>query len=462
MSGLIEARESRKIHEPFLLAALGIALTFGFGFAIVLIEAIGHRAVLGAWWLPLVQAHGHAQLFGWLGLFVLGMALYFLPRLVSTQLQSAERAPRALGLLVAGIILRGIAQPALGLVESASDYAMLARAAWLVSAILEIAGALVIASMLIQTHHTVKALPPQAPGYPVLPLALIALPSFALALVFNLLGTLDAFLNQRAAISGAWDSAIITVMLYGAAIPMAFVFSVRNLPLFLRLALPPRELLRPLAAIYAFGLLLRVAPFAPIGASIGILLTSAVILVFVWQLDLIRRQPPWIVSRAPNSRPDLDYLRKPTRPNYPDAGEYGRFELLIYSAYAWLVFATLLDLARAASNLLALDWNLPADAARHALTIGFISLMIFGMAARLAPGFSGKTRLAHPRLVAATFFLGNLAAFFRVAPLFFSGSDFAALLLAPSGAFGWLAVAGLAYNLVRTFRLETRAGGIQR
>ncbi len=69
----------RRIHEPFLLAALFVALTFGFGYAAVLVEARGHQIPLGAWWIPLVQAHGHAQLFGWMGLFVLGMGLFFCP-----------------------------------------------------------------------------------------------------------------------------------------------------------------------------------------------------------------------------------------------------------------------------------------------------------------------------------------------------------------------------------------------
>jgi hypothetical protein len=74
------------------------------------------------------------------------------------------------------------------------------------------------------------------------------------------------------------------------------------------------------------------------------------------------------------------------------------------------------------------------------------------MAARMLPGFSGKNRIASARLVLMTFWLGNLAALFRVAPLLapaFPGGDIA---LGTSGAIGWLAVACLAANLGRTLR----------
>ncbi len=336
------------------------------------------------------------------------------------------------------------------------------RSAWLVSALLELAGAGVIGTTLYATRRTLPRLARQAPAYPVLPFVAIAAASFALAFILNAVATLDAFVRQTPYLNPLWDLSIIALMLYGVAIPIAMVFSVRNLPLFLRLAMPPRAELRVMAGVYAAGLALRVAPFLlavfqtgfPFPDqlyALGALLQSAVILIFVWQLDLLRRKPPWIVDRAPNPRPDLDYL-KPTRPHYPDAGEYGRFELLIYSAYAWLTFVALLELTRGAGILLGFDLNLPVDVERHALALGFVTLLIFGIAARMVPGFSGKRGIAHPRLVTATFFFGNLAALFRVIPLLLNDAGIPPLFVAPSGALGWLAVACLAWNLTATFR----------
>lgn len=96
------------------------------------------------------------------------------------------------------------------------------------------------------------------------------------------------------------------------------------------------------------------------------------------------------------------------------------------------------------------------DIERHAITAGFIALLIFGMAARMLPGFSGKTRVASPRLVLATFWLGNTAALFRVAPRFAPELIGARIALASSGVVAWLAVACLAINLWLTLRQGAR------
>jgi hypothetical protein len=259
---------------------------------------------------------------------------------------------------------------------------------------------------------------------------------------------------------------------------MAIVLATRTLPLFLRLAPPPRGSLRTLALVYGAGLVLVLLPslapltvmvfpsnltgyaetlFAELSAAlnllwgIGSLVLNLCILIFLWQIDLLRRRPPWIVDRAPNTRPDLDALRAPTRPHYPDAGEYGRFELLVYAAFAWLALAVGLNLARVPGELT--GWfSVSPDMARHALAVGFVTLLICGMAARMVPGFSHKKGLAFPQLVTMMFVVGNLAALLRVIPMLFPNSEIALGLWGLSGVFGWITVALLAVNLVATMR----------
>lgn len=74
------------VHESFVSAAIFFALTAGFGYGAILVGVDSFRIPLGVWWIALAQAHGHVQLFGWAGLFVLGVGLYFLPRLRGTTL----------------------------------------------------------------------------------------------------------------------------------------------------------------------------------------------------------------------------------------------------------------------------------------------------------------------------------------------------------------------------------------
>ncbi|HZQ08096.1 MAG TPA: NnrS family protein [Anaerolineae bacterium] len=466
---------TQTFHEPFIYGALAIALTAGFGYGALIVGSVALGVIPGAWWGAVVQAHGHAQLFGWLGLFVLGMGLYFLPRLHGATLQETARLPYVLGLMSGGIALRVIAQPWLGF-RGASDAFPLLQFAWALSAVLEVAGMLVLFSMLRATERVEKPVTAGSPAYASERFVRIAFGSLGVALLFNALGVWNAVAQERTTLAPYYDNLVITLILYGAAIPMAIVFSIRNLPLFLRLALPPRDSLRRLGVWYAASLLWILAPWLLAIADdllmafhrsllandllasllnllqvVGTLALNLAILVFVWQLDLLRRRAPWVVNRAPNTRPDLDYLRKPTRENYPDAGEYGRFELLIYSAYGWLVVAVILNIGRVFGD--ATGWvSISADAARHALTVGFITLLIFGMAARMVPGFSHKKGVAYPRLVTVTFALGNVAAFLRVVPTLFPSWELALPLLGLSGAFGWLAVAVLAVNLHATFR----------
>ena len=67
--------------SPFLWWAMGLALTAGFGLGMVLFLHLAAGQSTGLWWVAAVQAHGHIQLFGWAGMFALGVGLYFLPRL---------------------------------------------------------------------------------------------------------------------------------------------------------------------------------------------------------------------------------------------------------------------------------------------------------------------------------------------------------------------------------------------
>lgn len=454
---------TRRIHEPFIFCALAVALTVGFGYAALLVTVLAVRVPLGAWWGALVQAHGQAQLFGWVGLFVLGMGLYFLPRLRGTQLRHSERARYVLALLGFGIFARALVQPALGFINSSTPLAGALGGVWVLSALAELAGLVVLGSMLIATERAEGPLTRGSPEYPVLPFLRIAFVSLALAVLVNFVATAGAWSQASATLNPNVDGLIILLMLYGLILPMTFVFAVRNLPLFLRLAMPPREELRLLAGIYALGLLLRATPYvaeifsvqAPwldFVSGVGEIVQGGVILFFVWRLDLVRRRQSWTTLRAPNTRPDLEFLRRPTRANYPDAGEYGRFELLIYAAFGWLVFSTVLMMLSGTGTLLGVVIPIPPDAERHALTLGFVTLLIFGMGARMVPGFSHKKGLAFPELVMVTFIVGNFAALLRVGPLFLPPSEFQLALIGFSGVLAWSAVLVFAVNITRTIR----------
>lgn len=450
----------RHVHESFVYAAVAFALTAGFGYGAILVSAGELKMPLGVWWIAMVQAHGHAQLFGWSGLFVLGVGLFFIPRLRGTTLARANLVSYALACWIVGITMRTLSQP-LGALEEGFVPQGVFLAALAASSIIELAGVGIILVMLITTFIRAPKLGPSAPIRPVLPFLVIAGLSFALAITINIYLSISAAMSGQSVFSASADEALTHIMIYGFVIPIAFAMSVRNLPLYMRLAPPPKQALFPISIAYVTGLVARIIAlleqtfvYSNILGAAGAILEAGMILMFIWLIDIpLRRKAPWTSDRV---TPPSGYveMRAPTRKGYPDHGEFGRFELLVSSAFIWLMFAAGIAICNSFTVLLTGAAALNADIERHSITVGFITLLIFGMAARMLPGFSGKDRVASTRLVMATFWLGNLAALCRVAPLAVPDLFSAQIALAISGVIGWLAVLCLGVNLWMTFRMK--------
>ncbi|MBV9711741.1 MAG: hypothetical protein JO011_12625, partial [Ktedonobacteraceae bacterium] len=98
---------------PLLKAALLLGVGGGFLLATVLTLTFALSLPLNTWWTALAQAHGHLQLYGWAGLFVIGIALHFLPRLRGTPLAAPWLIPWIVIAQVAALLLRALSQPLL-------------------------------------------------------------------------------------------------------------------------------------------------------------------------------------------------------------------------------------------------------------------------------------------------------------------------------------------------------------
>src|SRR6516225_9985767 len=89
---LIKAREesAQRLMMAYALAGLFFMLLPGtFLGAWNLLSISGRRgAVISSAW---IQAHGHAQLFGWIGTFVLGIGFYSIPKMTRRKIALAGR-----------------------------------------------------------------------------------------------------------------------------------------------------------------------------------------------------------------------------------------------------------------------------------------------------------------------------------------------------------------------------------
>ena len=420
---------------PFVWASIVAAATAGFGFgaAAFAVSALGLKA--GGWWPAMTQAHGHLQIFGWGGLMALGVGFFFLPRLRGAPLAAPSLQPWILGLMVAGLALRAIAQPVLAVAGGVVLGAALAA-----SGLLELAAVTLAVGALAATA---RGGPPlrQRPGLvPVLPYLVVAFVALWLALAANAVLTIAAAWSLDPLVSFRGDSLVVQMGLAGFLVPVSVAMSARSFPLFLWLRVPSSSALRLSLVPFLVGLALRLwgtMGGPPAGALVGDLLEGAALVAFAVVVQVVP------LRRREGRRPSED-------PHYVKPVEY-----LLVPAYVWLVVAGLLDVASGA-QLFGFSLPASADMEIHALGSGFLTLLILGMGQRMLPGFASR-QLASVGLVWATALLGNASAILRVGPLIGaavagwpSGPVESALALA--GVLGLGAVWCLGLNLWRTFR----------
>jgi uncharacterized protein involved in response to NO len=127
---------------------------------------------------------------------------------------------------------------------------------------------------------------------------------------------------------------------------------------------------------------------------------------------------------------------------------------LIRLAFVWLVVAVVIEVWFA-TDALTSNFRpdfLEAGASRHALALGFLTQMMFGVGYRVLPVFAGKP-LHSTGLVDATFVLLNVAVVLRVGHALFpwGSAAFRFDQIAVAGGFASLALVIFAYNILRTW-----------
>lgn len=461
----LTVKQYAEFRSGFIWTSLTTAILGGFALGAYLAVVIGYGVPGGQGFYALIQTHGHLQLIGWAGVFIMGISLHFIPRLASFPVPHPEWMNSILWLMIPGLILRGVGGIALSSLENSPLFIPLS---WLVGAsgALEAGAIVVYVSLLIGTMRgSIKAgrLPALAAVKPYFGMMAAG---WILYACLNLSLLLHMALTGASAVDTAWNEFAVAAFVNLVLLPVAFALSVRLFPLYLALPAPDWPVYG-IGCAYLLSVLLQLIPAAPPLAgfapditrliiALGTLPKGGVILWFVWQLDLLtRRRPLGRQARFLDTGPD----RPPTRPGLPDYGEFGRFERLVYAAYTWLALAAFIELLSGAAIVLGYSIPVAADAIRHMYLLGFITHLVFGASVRMLPGFIRRKRVASVALVDATFWLGSAAAVCRVVPLLSPswlsdllpvGDALIQTLFAISGVFGWGAVVCLAVNLWQT------------
>ncbi len=454
-----------EFHVDYIWVALAAALFIGFAIGAHVAAVIGFDFPLGPGFYSFVQVHGHVQLVAWVGLFIIGISLHFIPRLAGVPITPPKWIAWILWLIGSGLIIRSLGQCVMPYVANGT---LFVAVAWtvVVSGLLEWLGIILYAALLYSAFRRVKDFGKRPGLSQVAPFFLMMLAGWNLYAGINFALLMEMALSQSLVVMQSWNEFAIQAFIGLVLMPVAFAFSVRMFPLYLRLPAPEWPV-RKLAFAYGFVFSLQAVPNLPplaslpsqwplLLSSLGMILKGSVILIFIWKLDLLtRRRLPWTANRmfSPGAE------RPRTRPGLPDYGEFGRFERLVYAAYFWLVLGAILEMLSGASTIFGFTLTHSSDAGRHVYLMGFITLLLFGMSVRMIPGFMQKKRIWSAKLVGATFWLGNAAAILRIMPLLLPAAVFEAapaILVALQAAFavsGMVAMAAvlcLTINLMKT------------
>jgi len=413
-----------------VLAAGLLALSGGFllGALLLLLRAAGASG--SEWQAAAVQAHGQIQLFGWGGLMVLGVGLHFLPRLVSVPLTRPDWARSALGLLVAGLVLRALAQPAMatGLPGWLRGPAAICLA---LAATFAMAGTTTIVFLIFSLIRGMKTAVKKRIAPAVIVLIASAFASLWLGIAISWVGALQAAFDENAVVAPRFDNASVLLGLLGFLVPLSLAMSARLFPLYAFTRMPRAHLFNFGAAALLLGLLTRLiggltqvhvlAGVGEIGQAVGIICAVIALSIFERRRELPRR----------NVRVLTDPL-----------------QLHLVTAYGWLLVSGIFMFFEGLDHLGITGWYVPLDAERHALGAGFVTLLIFGVGSEMLPGFA-RAPLRLPRLRWATLALGNLAALLRVGPLLLhtDPAGWNAAIMSSAGLLGAAAIALFLINI---------------
>jgi uncharacterized protein involved in response to NO len=320
-----------------------------------------------------IQAHGHAQVLGWIGSFILGIGYYSIPKLRGGLKPLALWSAWLTGMMwMAGALLRWLANVYL----------------WQWRVLLPVSAGLELAAFLI-FFRAVSQHKPKDSGKKQLDTWIFVVIAGTLGLLATLLLNFGAAVwlalrGSSPAFPQAFDQRFLVLAAWGFMVPFVWGFSARWLPIFLGTQPPINGLLGSAVGIHVTAVVLGLA---------GYFRATTVLLMLSCSFSIVA----------------LRILAKPEK-SAKIKGIHSSFPFFVRSAYVWLMVAAMLGVWAASAANSAGIWG----ASRHALTVGFIAMMVFCVAQRVLPAFSGMRLLFSPGLMFAGLVLLSVGCILRV------------------------------------------------
>jgi len=330
-----------------------------------------------------LQAHGHAQVFGWVASFIMGIGFYSMPKLKGGASPSFRAAWACWGMWTAGVAVRWLA----------NVYLWEWRILLPFSALLELAAFLIFFSA-VSGHQ------PTEPGKERLGtwiyVVISASAGLLAVLAMNLGGCFYvAFRTASPAFPHIFDQRHLALMAWGFLVPFVWGFSAKWISVFLGLKPLRSGLLLAAVATNLLGLALTLTGVGRIGSWLFVAGSAAAMMSL--------------------------RIFEPAMREAKIRGIHSSFPYFVRMAYVWLLIAAALGAAAGYWDSSGGIWG----ASRHALTVGFISLMILSVGQRVLPAFAGMRLLWSTKLMFASLLLTSIGCTLRVSCEVLAYQDYA-------------------------------------
>jgi hypothetical protein len=359
-----------------------------------------------------IQAHGHAQIFGWIGTFILGIGFYSIPKLRRLNAVALSAVWSSWFFWTCGAALRWLT----------TVYQWHWRALLPVSAVFEVA-AFAIFLRCVSGHRPQDAGKGRLEEWVFVVIAgsvgflTTLLVNFGVSISLSLYATSPALPQQ-------FDQRFLVLQTWGFLVPFVWGFSAKWLPIFLGL-----QPIRGRVLLLAVGL-----------NSLGVLAALG-----GWMVPAAFLLLAGILTAVCSLR-----LFEPSQRPAKVKGVHASFPVFVRLAYVWAFIAACLGIWAALAENSHGIWG----ASRHALTVGFLAMMVFAVGQRVLPAFSGMCLLFSTKFMFVAFMLLTVGCALRVS------SEILAYQGLAASAWAWLPVSAVtemtavtvfAVNLLVTF-----------
>lgn len=412
-----------RVFVPFFIGSLLLTLTFGATLGMINLARLTAGWGLGVLPRPSVWAHGYVQVFGFMALFIMGVAYHVIPRFVSGTLQHAQLVPWSFWLQLCGVVVI-----ACGFFHDG----VLTRPLWIAGSVSILAASAIFCLVILRTIGS--GVPVSEPFRPWIRAGACWL-------------VVASTLALGAALAGdvMWHRVLWTAALSGFVSSWIFGVGRRILPIFLGCKPRWARIEHGAFIAYQIGTAAWVAGAWPLGESpalsavraAGAVLMIGSVAAYTASLGLFASAGP-LLGCAVRS---------------PQSG----WEKYVFAAWGWLFVSLALSpgatLVRLFTN--GAESMLIYDFARHALGFGFAAQMVLGVASRVVPNFTGKP-LWSSRARDVAFYLLNVSMLIRAleVPIGLGVWTDAWNLIAWSGPFGVLAMILFTVNILMTVRQQ--------